>query len=32
MPDNDLTDDEVASVVTYLRELGGSPSTTGPDR
>jgi mono/diheme cytochrome c family protein len=32
MPDNDLTDDEVASVVAYLRELGGSPSTTGPDR
>ena len=34
MPDNDLTDDEVASVVAYLRELGGSPvdDGTGPMR
>jgi cytochrome c1 len=28
MPENDLSDDEVAAVVAYLRELGGDPSTT----
>lgn len=29
MPDNDLTDEEVAAVVAYLRELGDGPTTTG---
>jgi mono/diheme cytochrome c family protein len=33
MPDNDLSDDEVAAIVAYLRELGGGAgsTTTGAD-
>jgi cytochrome c oxidase subunit 2 len=31
MPDNDLSDDEVASIVAYLRELGDDAEPTGGD-
>jgi hypothetical protein len=32
MPDNDLSDDEVAAIVAYIRELGtgeGTDTTSG---
>jgi mono/diheme cytochrome c family protein len=28
MPSNDLSDDEVADVIAYIRELGADPATT----
>lgn len=29
MPENDLSDDEVADLVAYIVELGGPPATSG---
>lgn len=32
MPDNDLSDEEVAAIVAYIGELGDGPATTGGER
>ena len=32
MPDNDLSDEEVAAIVAYIGELGDGPATTGGEQ